>query len=82
MKRKPSVLCWNNGCWSAGAEKSAVVNKRPASLRWSLLGSVPQDQPTETVVREGQGRISLGKLKLAREKSLLRGPHPGDIKGS
>lgn len=28
-----SLLCWDNGCWSAGAESLAAVKNRPASLR-------------------------------------------------
>lgn len=29
---KPSVLYWDNRCWSSGAEESAVISKRSASL--------------------------------------------------
>jgi hypothetical protein len=31
---------WDNWCWLAGAKKLMVIKKRPASLRWNLLGSV------------------------------------------
>lgn len=32
-----------DGFWSAGAEKSAVINTRSASLRRSLLGNISPD---------------------------------------
>lgn len=35
-QEKP-VLPWDNGCQSAGAEESVMINKRPASLSQSLL---------------------------------------------
>jgi hypothetical protein len=33
---------WAYWCWVAGAKKLVVIKKRPASLRWNLLGSVLQ----------------------------------------
>jgi hypothetical protein len=32
-------LYWDNWCWSAGAEKLAVIKKRPASWRLSESGA-------------------------------------------
>ena len=34
------LYSWDYWCWLAGAKKLAVIKKRPASLRWHLLGSV------------------------------------------
>lgn len=34
-----SMLYCDNGCWSAGVEKSDVINKRPVSPRQNFLGS-------------------------------------------
>lgn len=37
---KTFLFFWENGCWSAGAEKLVVIKKKPALLKQNLLGSV------------------------------------------
>lgn len=51
---EPSILYWDDGCWSSGAQKSVVIAKRPASGRWELLEVFLQGQHTEVVVQGSQ----------------------------
>jgi hypothetical protein len=34
------LLDWVNQCWSARPEKLAVIKRKPALLKWKLLGNV------------------------------------------
>lgn len=55
---KPFLLYCNNGHRSARAEKSAITNKRPASLRQILLESIFLGSAYRNCGQRSQGYIS------------------------
>jgi hypothetical protein len=60
---------WGNWCWLTGAKKLAVIKKRPASLRWNLLGS---ENTEKLCFRGSYGFTSCWQPYLVMCKS-----HPG-----
>lgn len=65
MEGKPLVLSWSSGSWLAGAEKSAVVKKRPGLLS-ELSGKYFLRVSTQELwSKVGQGCIPCWKLNLA-----------------
>lgn len=68
VRRKPFAY-WDSGYRLAKAEKSIVINKRPASLRQILWELFSQSQHKDAVVQGNQGCTSSSQQNLINNVS-------------
>jgi hypothetical protein len=73
-KVKP-LLCWDNGCWSTGAEESAVV--RGDQRHWGEIWEVFSESQYTEAVFQRQPRLYLALVMVVHHSNSV--PKKGDI---